>query len=269
MHLPDFVPQIADQVRGEVQAKLAEIEALHNVRVLFAVESGSRAWGFPSPDSDYDVRFVYAHKPDWYLSLKPGRDVIELPISDELDIAGWDIRKALNLLLKPNPVLLEWLSSPVRYRWRDADCAALEALAQRVTHGAACRYHYLSLGEGQWMKHIGDSAEVNYKKYFYILRPALALRWLRLHPDYQPPMNLQALLARLDLPSEVIAEIARLLDLKSKAKEMGSGKRIPLVDALILDEFRLAKAPQPKEARRALGPDANALLLRLLKDGQP
>jgi uncharacterized protein len=269
MHLPEFVPEIADDVRREVQTKLVEIEARHDVRILFAVESGSRAWGFPSPDSDYDVRFVYAHKPDWYLSLKPGRDVIELPISDELDVAGWDARKALNLLLKPNPVLLEWLSSPVRYHWCEADCAELEALARRVAHGAACRHHYLHLGEGQLNKYIGENAEVNYKKYFYILRPALALRWLRFHPELQPPMNLQALLARLDLSADVIAEISRLLDLKSKAKEMGSGKRIPLVDELILDEFRLAKAPHPRVARRVLGAEADALFRRLLKDPRP
>ncbi|MEM6906851.1 MAG: nucleotidyltransferase domain-containing protein, partial [Pseudomonadota bacterium] len=101
-------------MRAEIMAKLTGIERDFGVRILFAIESGSRAWGFPSPDSDYDVRFVYVHPTDWYLSLTPGRDVIELPIRDDLDIGGWDLRKALNLLLKPNPVMLEWLSSPIR-----------------------------------------------------------------------------------------------------------------------------------------------------------
>jgi len=101
MTLPTFVPSISPEIESVIQSKLTALEAEHDVRVLFAIESGSRAWGFPSPDSDYDVRFVYAHQPDWYLSIEPGRDVIELPIEGDWDINGWDIRKALGLLIKP------------------------------------------------------------------------------------------------------------------------------------------------------------------------
>lgn len=79
------------------------------MRFLIAVESGSRAWGFPSPDSDYDIRFIHIHPRDWYLSLQPGRDVIERPIIDNIDLNGWDLRKALGLLLKSNAVVSEWL----------------------------------------------------------------------------------------------------------------------------------------------------------------
>jgi len=104
---------IPPAARMRILADLGRIEREEGVRILFAVESGSRAWGFPSPDSDYDARFVYARPADWYLSLAPGRDVVELPIDGDYDTNGWDIRKALNLLLKPNPVLLEWLSSPI------------------------------------------------------------------------------------------------------------------------------------------------------------
>ena len=132
-----FNTSVSDEMRETIIAELKVIEAKHDVRVLFAIESGSRAWGFPSPDSDYDARFIYAHKQDWYLSLTPGRDVIELPIVDELDINGWDIRKALNLLLKPNPVLLEWLSSPIHYLWDAPTCDKLRALAQKVAFGPA------------------------------------------------------------------------------------------------------------------------------------
>jgi len=124
MILPPFEPSIGDEMRADIVDRLAAVESDFGVRILFAIESGSRAWGFPSPDSDYDVRFVYAHPTDWYLSLTPGRDVIELPIADDLDIGGWDLRKALKLLLRPNPVLLEWLSSPIRYRWDEAACAS-------------------------------------------------------------------------------------------------------------------------------------------------
>jgi len=236
-----FSAQIDPAIRKTILSELSQIEADHEVRLLFAVESGSRAWGFPSPDSDYDVRFVYAHRRDWYLSLTPGRDVIELPISGDLDINGWDIRKALNLLLKPNPVLLEWLSSPVRYVWDDPTCAALAELAQAVSHGTACRHHYLNLGSEQYRRHIGEADAVNYKKYFYCLRPALALRWLRMLPERTPPMNLQALLAEVALGPSVTARITDLLELKAKAKETGEGPRIPEIDALIEAEFDLAR----------------------------
>lgn len=137
-------------IQATIRNRLTDVARDHDVRIIFAIESGSRAWGFPSPDSDYDVRFVYAHRPDWYLSLRPGRDVIELPIEGDLDINGWDLRKALNLMLKPNPVLLEWLSSPVRYLWDEAACAALSDLAHQISHQTACRFHYLKHQRG-WL----------------------------------------------------------------------------------------------------------------------
>lgn len=268
MSLLSFSPMIANSVREVIDEKLAAIEAREGVRILFAVESGSRAWGFPSPDSDYDVRFVYAHQRDWYVSLRPGRDVIELPISEELDINGWDLRKALNLMLKPNPVMLEWLSSPIRYRWDQATCAALSDLAAKIAHQGACRHHYLSLGEGQWLKHVGDGDEVNYKKYFYILRPALALRWLRLDPQRLPPMNLQALVSELNLGAEVVEQIALLLERKARAKEMGMGPRIAAVDQLIHSEFALARQI-PTSTPTSTHVDEATRLFRRLVEGAP
>lgn len=242
MTLPEFRPQIAPDVRAGIEQKLGDIERDFGVQILFAIESGSRAWGFPSPDSDYDVRFVYAHPVDWYLSLTPGRNVIELPVSNDLDINGWDIRKALNLLLKPNPVLLEWLSSPIRYRWSEDTCQALIDLAAETGHGTACMHHYLKLGGSQWRRYIQDQDTINYKKYFYVLRPALALRWLRLRPGSPPPMNVQDLLPGLDLEAATVDEIVRLIELKSRMREVGAGQRIALLDRLIGGELASAEA---------------------------
>ncbi len=257
MTLPAFEAQIDAATRAEIDTKLAEIETRHDVRILFAIESGSRAWGFPSPDSDYDARFVYVHPRDWYLSLMPGRDVIELPISDLLDINGWDLRKALNLALKPNPVLLEWLASPIRYRWSKAECAALRALSEKIAHKTACRYHYLNLGESQWRRHVADASDVKMKKYFYILRPALALRWLRMHETI-PPMNLHELIAGLDLDPATVAKITHLLEQKARTREIGTGARIPEIDALIEAEFAAARAApsEPKETDHRSEADA-------------
>lgn len=268
MSLLPFVPMVGSDMRAVIEARLAEIEASEGVRILFAVESGSRAWGFPSPDSDYDVRFIYVHPRDWYLSLTPGRDVIELPIAHDLDINGWELRKALNLMLKPNPVMLEWLSSPIRYRWDEAACVALTGFAARIAHQTACRHHYLSLGEGQWRKHVGESEEVNYKKYFYILRPALALRWLRLLPHSLPPMNLQELIAGIDLGPDTVGQIAALLERKARSKEVGTGPRIREVDQLILAEFDQARQ-LPAYARDETHSAEAARLFRALVEGTP
>ena len=125
----DRTDPIDPAVRLDIEHRLDAVESAEDVRLLMAVESGSRAWGFPSPDSDYDVRFVYVRPRDWYLSLVPGRDVIEYPIVDEIDLNGWDVRKSLGLLLKSNAVVSEWMNSPIRYRTDDPFIAKLAALA--------------------------------------------------------------------------------------------------------------------------------------------
>ncbi len=90
-------------MREKIKLELERIEKENDVKILFAVESGSRAWGFPSKDSDYDVRFVYMHPVEWYLSIHDKRDVIEYPISDDLDISGWDIKKSVTTICKVKP----------------------------------------------------------------------------------------------------------------------------------------------------------------------
>lgn len=247
--------------------ELRDIEATHHVKILFAVESGSRAWGFPSPDSDYDVRFIYSRKPDWYLSLTPGRDVIELPIDDLLDINGWDIRKALALVLKPNPVLLEWISSPIRYIWDDALCGELEAFTKEISHAGACIYHYRSQGAKLWEHHIEGKDKINLKKYFYILRPAMVLRWIRRHPELIPPMNFQALMDGADITPNLEIQIDHLLEEKTKAKEIGLSRRWPDIDGFIQKELAWAfeNAKNFRSEKTEKLSEANALFRKIVK----
>lgn len=237
----DFNPTISNVMRDTILTELRSIETTHDVRILFAIESGSRAWGFPSPDSDYDVRFIYARPTDWYLSLTPGRDVIELPIDGDLDINGWDIKKALGLLLKPNPVMLEWLSSPIRYLSNEEICTKLTAFSEKVTHGPACLHHYLHLGERQWEVYVDGKERVNLKKYFYIVRPAMAVRWMRMHPDVIPPMNFQELLNGVNLNVDLTSALEDLLHAKSKSKEIGEAPRVDIIDEFIVSEFNWAR----------------------------
>ena len=267
MSLNEFDSSISDDMRSRIIGKLRQAEAEHNVRILFAIESGSRAWGFPSPDSDYDVRFVYAHPPDWYLSLTPGRDVIELPLDAVYDINGWDIKKALNLLLKPNPVLLEWLSSPIQYIWDDNLTAKLVEFSQTVAHGPACLHHYLSLGQRQFNVYIDGKERVNLKKYFYIVRPAMAIAWIRKHPNIVPPMNFQNLMAGLELNADLQNALKYLLLAKSRSKEIGQASRVSVIDDFITAEFNWAQknASSIKVAKRNRTAQANTIFRSIIK----
>lgn len=230
---------ISPVVWQRIEEKLDDIERENSVRILLAVESGSRAWGFPSPDSDYDVRFLYARPRDWYLSIDARRDVIEHPIEDLLDINGWDIRKALGLLLKANPVLSEWLCSPIRYR-EDRTCVQrLLGLAARVAFARPAHFHYLHLGRSAFDSKIGNCETIATKKYFYAIRPALALRWLRVRSD-PPPMDLPRLRAGLRLERSLDEAIERLTVAKSATAELGAGPRIVDIDRFIEQEFALA-----------------------------
>jgi len=166
---------INEETRRAIGGKLEAVERAHGVRILFAVESGSRAWGFPSPDSDYDVRFVYLHPRAWYLSLVERRDVIEIPIDrDDHDISGWDFRKTLQLLLRSNPPLYEWLVSPIVYREDGTTMAALRSLAEQGYAAKTMGWHYLRMADRTYKTHFSDRTEANLKKVF--LRHPAALR---------------------------------------------------------------------------------------------
>ena len=157
-------------MREAILERLAAIEREHGVGVVYACESGSRAWGFASPDSDYDVRFVYARDLDWYLSfdVERQRDVIECPIVDDLDCNGWDIRKALHLFTRTNGALLEWLHSPVGYVERGHFAQSLRHLAPRCFNATALCYHYHHMARSNARGYL-FTEEVRLKKYFYVL----------------------------------------------------------------------------------------------------
>ena len=209
-------------MRDLIIQKLKEIEQNENIRILHAVESGSRAWGFPSPDSDYDVRFIYIRSPEFYLKLEKTRDVIELPINDMLDINGWDLNKALRLLHSSNPTLFEWMSSPVIYHQTEF----IDQLQPIMDQYFSCKsglYHYLSMAERNCKEFLlGDMVKI--KKYFYVLRPILACKWI-LQTSLKPPI-LFSELADAELDESLKPAVNRLLDLKMNAPEV---KEIPCV----------------------------------------
>ncbi len=228
-------------MRERVRRQLHEIEQRYDVKVLYACESGSRGWGFASPDSDYDVRFLYVHKPEWYLRVEPPRDVIELPIDDELDVCGWEWRKALGLLKAANPTLIEWLDSPVIYRQNDAVLAALRALVPAWFSPVRARWHYYSMARKNFRGYLQEE-EVRLKKYFYVLRPLLAVRWVEAGKGV-PPMRFADLLAGSALDAPLRAEIDELLAIKQRAGEAQYGPRRPLLHAFIVQELARGEVP--------------------------
>jgi len=236
---------IEPAMRAQIMEALRDIETKHDVSVLFACESGSRGWGFASPDSDYDVRFIYVNRLPWYLTVMPHRDVIEVPISGDLDINGWDLRKALGLMRESNPTLLEWLRSPVVYRDDATAMPRFRELSEAVFSNARGWHHYSSMAKKNFREHL-QADEVRYKKYLYVLRPLLAARWIRSQPGV-PPMRFADLAQRTLDPvrdAALIDEINALLEVKMRAGEAATSPRWPGIHAFIESELA-ANAAEP------------------------
>jgi len=235
-------------MKETILEKLKEIEKTKNVEILFAVESGSRAWGFASPDSDYDIRFIYKHKPEYYLSLWEKPDVIEFMTEDDLDGSGWDLRKAVKLLAKSNAPLIEWLFSPIVYFKNDDFAKQMQDLAVECFSPIAVLHHYL--GTTKKIIDVYEMEEVKLKSYFYALRTALAGKWIIENNTFPPvafadllpiaPKNIQDKIIELQAikasqdekylhPKEVLITDFLLETLKfnqENASKLGSGKNI-------------------------------------------
>ncbi len=206
--------------------KLNEIEQKENVKILHCVESGSRAWGFASPDSDYDVRFFYVRPEEFYLRLDKTRDVIEWQLDETLDINGWDIKKALQLLYKSNPTVFEWNSSPIVYK----TTKEWEKISKTIDGYFVSRsglYHYLSTAKANYKEYFKGET-VKLKKYFYVLRPILACKWIM--AEGTPPPMLFKTLADKYLDEDIKPDVLKMLDLKTNAREIAEVKRFDRVD---------------------------------------
>ena len=218
------------EVNETIKKKLAEIQAEKKVKILYAVESGSRAWGFESTDSDYDVRFIYAHPKNWYFNILPKRDVIEYPINDLFDYSGWDLRKTLFLMNKSNPVLFEWLKSPIVYHKDPFSFGVLEQLSLSYFSPISSIYHYLHMATGNYRSYLQDDY-VKIKKYFYVLRPILACMWIENYSE-SPPVEFDKLLTQIT-NTELLNNIDELLKRKKSGVEMGLEPKREIINSFI------------------------------------
>ena len=243
LNFMDKFHPISPVIHTDILARLQEIERVHDVTVLYACESGSRGWGFASPDSDYDVRFIYVHRLPWYLRVSTARDVIEEPIDGDLDINGWELRKALGLMKKGNATLIEWLDSPVVYR---ADPIFLEQMrtAARQTHQANRTFHhYIHMARGNYREYLRGET-VRLKKYLYVLRPLLATLWVEQGRGVAP-IRFSALVEALVAEPELRQAIDELLAHKRTASEAQYGKPWPVINQFIDNELTRLESVSP------------------------
>lgn len=224
-------------MNNKIQEKLAEIEEKENVRILLAVESGSRAWGFASPDSDYDVRFIYVRPVEEYLRLNEPKDVIEWQLDELLDINGWDLKKALIQFRRGNATLFEWSNSPVVYK-RTEEWERIYDNARIYFSVKSGVYHYYSTARNTFLTHL-QKEQVKYKKYFYALRPLLACKYIE---EYHcpPPVFFDELL-KLSLPVELKENIYKLLEIKKITKEKDLNPQMPVIYDFIAKELEIQK----------------------------
>jgi predicted nucleotidyltransferase len=258
---------ITEAIRAEVLRRLSNVEKEHSVRILFAIESGSRAWGFASPNSDYDVRFIYAHQPTWYqaVDFEERRDVIEYAIVDDIDINGWDVRKALRLYWKSNPAFVEWIQSPITYVEKSVFRSSALGILPTIYAPAKGIYHYRSMAKTNYRGYLREDV-VPLKKYFYVLRPLLAARWVQKTAG-AAPLEFEKLLTLLEDQPTVLAEVHNLLALKRATPELGRAAAVPILNQFIEAELGTEpkEVPQKSRSPHVIG-QLNALFHQVLNE---
>jgi len=229
--------KIPADVHAEILRRIALAEAEHDVKVLYAIESGSRAWGFESSNSDYDARFIYINRKDWYLSvnLEEQRNVIEYPIIDDIDLNGWDLRKALRLFSKSNPAFIEWIQSPIGYVNHDDFANKMLELVPSIYCKERGITHYKSMARTNFRGYLKE-AQVPVKKYFYVLRALLAVRWLETYGSI-PPIEFSKMLHLIDNIPNLLTDILALMERKKAAEELGREAPIVSIQNFIESEM--------------------------------
>lgn len=205
-------------MNDKIKKYLFELEEKMDIKILFACETGSRAWGFPSPDSDFDVRFIYVHKNDWYLTVNDKKDTIEMMLDDnEIDISGWELKKSLKLLLKSNAALLERLQSPIVYIQDLEFSEDIQVVAKQCYSRIATVNHYLSMAK-KMLAEISGVDEFKLKKFLYALRATLVCKWI-IEKEEIPPIEFSEVYNNLRLPENIIIKTEKLIELKATKAE--------------------------------------------------
>lgn len=240
----------------EIKKELLRLERQHEIKILYAVESGSRAWGFASTDSDWDVRYIYVHRLDWYLKIDESKDSQEEILPNDIDLAGWELKKALRLFRKSNPPMLEWLRSPIVYQEEFSTAEKLRELTGKYFNPKSCMYHYLSMAKSNFKEFL-QRESVRAKKYFYVLRPVLACDWIK-QTNSMPPTEFDELVATQVSDEKIRREIEQLLSRKVAGEELREEPKIEILNDFLATKIEfyddyVSKIKQPEK------PDTNLL----------
>jgi uncharacterized protein len=247
-----------------IQDRLSRIEKTEDVTVLYACESGSRAWGFESEDSDYDVRFIYLRQTSDYLAIERGSGVIERPIDNGFDLSGWDLIKALELFRKSNPPLLEWIQSPIVYRSTSSLAERLRNLLPQFYSPRACMYHYLHMADGNFREYL-KGEEVWTKKYFYVLRPVLACLWIE-NGLGVVPTEFHKLVEAVVTDRKLRDAIDALLAAKKSGQELRKGPRNDTISSFTEEHILRLSGAGERKADTSDGSALNRLFLDILRE---
>jgi len=240
-------------IKDKITGRLRSLESEYGMKVLYAVEAGSRAWGFASADSDYDVRFVYVRPRGWYLGVLDRQDTLDFPLDGELDFSGWDFRKALGLFMKSNGALLEWLYSPLVYHDYRGVGALWRALVPDVMDPRALASHYLGLAKRVWFGEL-QKDKVTAKKYLYALRAVLAARWV-IQRRVPAPVPFNHLMERGELPGDVAGRASALVGMKRMSTELSEVGRDPVLHPFLERELENLGGLVQLMEHRDVGPE--------------
>lgn len=225
-------------MKDTIIQKLNEIEEKENVKIILAVESGSRAWGFNSINSDYDVRFIYLRNLEFYLKLEKTRNVIEWQLDKTLDINGWDLQKALCLLYKSNPTFFEWANSPIIYKTSEQWKKIKEKINDYFLIEPSL-WHYLNMAKKNYRIYLKTDM-VKLKKYFYVLRPILACKWI-IKNGSPPPMEFKKLVDTQLCDNELKPVIYDLIEMRLTSYETALIRKVNIINEYIENQFALFK----------------------------
>ncbi|MGM0839660.1 MAG: nucleotidyltransferase domain-containing protein [Bacillota bacterium] len=204
-------------MRKIILDKLKSIEREERVRILYAVEAGSRAWGYHTDESDYDVRFIYIREVPAYLNLQGTKDVIVKPVQYSIEFSGWDLSKALKLLRKSNPSLMEWLTNENVYI-EHPDIEKVRKLREQTFSPTRCLIHYYHMGKRNMEKYSNEEIK-DLKKMMTIIRPWLAFKWIKEYQTF-PPNGVNEMVDSITMNEEMKATISSMLLSRVNGKEV-------------------------------------------------
>ena len=248
------------------------IEKKENMKILFAVENGSRAWRMSSKDSDYDVRFVFVRPLEDYIQINKLQEVIHIafdkncnkvPVEGSfIDLSGFDVFKYVRLLSDSNPTAIEWLVSDIVYYGKQNK--VFRDFALKNFNKISLYHHYKSMCRNNYLKYLKSRSDVTYKRYLYAFRGLLNAKWV----VYKRTVPLISFLETLEKGGGLISEgvvdkLKEIIKLKLQGKEKDIIQNIVRFD-MYIEEFLKDDSEAPREKSHATFNSLNKELRKIV-----